>query len=359
MSKTTHRLFCTAAILTALAAAPAFAADHSAGKSVEAGESSRSLGGIEFRNRNAKAGSGIQADRSVSRSAATDPAALEKAFSMIGRSRDGKEIRLAPGENVLKAIKGEASAGDRRGALDPATTVEPEEGAERSIVGGDNRVRVTNTKSYPYSTIGYLEMTNAKGEVWSCSAALVGPKTILTAGHCLYNHDEEGGWRDGFTFWPAINGENDVPYGGFEYDTAYVFEGFVTNYDGSYDAVWPYDIGLITLQEPIGDSLGWLGYWNYADLGDFKGNLVGYHGDKTAFTMWRSACTILAEGITDYDFAHDCDFEWGADGAPIYLYDQEAKARVVVGVNVGTDGDSNWALRLYQPVFEWIQSINQ
>ncbi len=359
MSMITHRLLCTAALLTALSAAPAFAADYSAGKAVEAGEASRSLGGIEFRNRNAKPVPGIQADRSASRSAVADPAALEKAFTIIGKSRDGKEVRIAPGENVLKAIKGEAAAGDKRGALDPATTVDPESGAERSIIGGDNRVKISNTKTYPYSTIGYLEMTNVKGEVWSCSAALIGPKTILTAGHCLYNHDEEGGWRDAFTFWPAINGENDVPYGGFEYDTAYVFEGFVTNYDGSYDAVWPYDIGVITLQQPIGDSLGWLGYWNYADLGDFQANLVGYHDDKPAFTMWRSTCTILAEGIGENDFSHDCDFESGGNGAPIYLYDTAAKARVVVGVNIGPAGDTNWALRLYQPVYEWIQSINQ
>lgn len=359
MSMITHRFFCTAAIAAALSAAPALAADHSAGKTVEAGEASRSLGGVAFTNRSAKRAPGIQADRSASRSALTDPVAQEKAFTIVGRSRDGKEVRLAPGENVLRAIRGEAGGGDQRGALDPATTVEPEAGTERAVVGSDNRVRVTNTKTYPYSTIGYLEMTNAKGEVWSCSAALIGPKTILTAGHCLYNHDEEGGWRDGFTFWPALNGENDVPYGGFEYDTAYVFEGFVTNYDGGYDSVWPYDIGLITLQQPIGDSLGWLAYWNYTDLGDFKGNLVGYHGDKTDFTMWRSTCDILAEGISDYDFAHDCDFDWGADGAPIYLYDSQAKSRVVVGVNVGTAGDTNWALRLYQPVFEWIQTINQ
>lgn len=358
MFRTIHGLLCSVAFVVALSTVPAISADHSAGNSVGTGEESRAPGGIEFRNRNAKPVPGIDVDRSASRSAVVDPAAQEKAFTLVGRSRDGKEVRVAPGENVLKAIRGEA-AGDQRSALDPAATVDPEDGAERSVIGGDNRVRITNTKTYPYTTIGYLDMVSANGEVWSCSAALIGPKTILTAGHCLYSHGEQGGWRDQFTFWPAINGENNIPYGGFEYDTAYVFEGFITNYDGSYDAVWPYDIGLITLQQPIGDSLGWLGYWNYADLGDFQANLVGYHDDKPAFTMWRSTCNILAEGIGENDFLHDCDFESGGNGAPIYLYDADAKARVVVGVNIGPAGNTNWALRLYKPVFEWIQAINR
>jgi V8-like Glu-specific endopeptidase len=138
-----------------------------------------------------------------------------------------------------------------------------------------------------------------------------------------------------------------------------VFEGFVTEYDGSYDSVWPYDIGLITLQQPIGDSLGWLGYWNYENLGDFQGNLVGYHYDKPAFTMWRSTCGVLAEDVAETHFIHDCDFEIGARGAPIYLYDREAKSRVIVGVNIDGNEEASWALQLYGPIMEWIRELNK
>jgi V8-like Glu-specific endopeptidase len=362
MRRISKGLLTSAMVMAVFATTPALAADYSAGKAVDSAEAARSLGGKEFTARQAKPVPSLKGGISTSRSAAVlDPEAAKKAFTVIGRTHDGKDVRMEPGEKVLRAISGEAKP-EQRGALDPATTIDPEAGEDstaRAVVGADNRIKVSKTTTYPYTTIGYLELKNSAGEYLSCSAALIGPSTILTAGNCLYNHSQEGGWFDDFTFWPAVNGENDVPYGGFEYDTAYVFEGFITNYDGSYDSVWPYDIGLITLQQPVGDSLGWLGYWDYENLGDFQGNLVGYHNDKPAFTMWRSTCGVLAEEVYDNYFLHGCDFDVGGMGAPIYLYDSDAKSRVVVGVNIDGTEEANWALRLDGPIMEWIQEINK
>lgn len=359
MKQTTLALL-TSGILCAMAcAAPVLAADVSAGNA-GTGEASRASGGTAELKAKAKAVPGITVDRSASRSLGFDEATAAKAFTIIGRSSDGKEIRIEPGEAVMDAIKAEKS-GEKRtsiegGGEDPAAAAD---GETRNIVGQDNRVQVSNTTQYPFSTIGYLQMENKKGEVWSCTAALIGPKVALTAGHCLYNHAEEGGWRDKFVFWPAVNGESNVPYGGFDYDTAYVFQAFITDYDGTYDTVWQYDVGLITFKDPIGDSLGWLGYTTGETTGDFKGNLVGYHEDKPAFTMWRSACNVVAENTSQADFVHDCDFTGGANGGPIYFYDDRTKDRIVIGVNMGPSGNANWALKLYGPIYQWINTINK
>ena len=198
--------------------------------------------------------------------------------------------------------------------------------ASRDIVGQDNRVQITKTTTYPYTAIGYLQMENKKGEVWSCTAALIGPKTALTAANCLYNHAEEGGWRENVVFWPAVNGENNAPYGGFDYDTEYVFQAFVTDYRRHLRPASGSTISAsITFKDPIGDSLGWLGYTGN-DLGDFQGTVVGYHDDKPAFTMWKSTCNVLAENISPADIIHNCDSTNGTDGAPLYYYDQATRA---------------------------------
>ena len=132
------------------------------------------------------------------------------------------------------------------------------------MFGSDDRIQIGNTKVYPFTAIGYLESKDVKGNYESCSATLIGPSTVLTAAHCLYNHDA-GGWQEDMFFVPGLNGStaDDAPFGGYEYDTAYVVQGFIDNYQGYYGSVLPWDLGIITLKQPIGENLGWLGYNNY------------------------------------------------------------------------------------------------
>ena len=355
MKQRTCTLLTTSILSALLFSSVSFAGDYSAGKE-GSGEASRAVGTTsEFKGAKAKPVPGIEADRSASRDVLLDDAAIAQAYTIVGRSSDGREVKLAPDAAVIDAIKNAAAGGKRtsiEGGGDPA------DAASRDIVGPDNRVQVAKTTTYPYSAIGYLQMETAKGEVWSCTAALIGPKTAITAANCLYNHGEQGGWRDKVVFWPAVNGEGNAPYGGFDYDTEYVFQAYITDYKDNYDSIWQYDLGLVTFKDPIGDSLGWLGYTGN-DIGDFQGTLVGYHDDKTPFTMWKSTCNVLAENISQADIVHDCDTTNGSDGAPLYYYDNATKGRMVVGINIGPSGDANWALKLNPALVAWINSVNQ
>ena len=150
-----------------------------------------------------------------------------------------------------------------------------------------------------------------------------------------------------------------APFGGYEYDSAYVVQGFIDNYQGYYGSVLPWDLGIITLKQPIGNNLGWLGYNHYEGLGDFTANIVGYPGDKPMGTMWRATCNVLAENIGDGYMQYDCDTFPGSSGSAVYAYDENAKARIVVGVNVAESPDANTAVRINAAYLEWINSLNK
>ena len=82
----------------------------------------------------------------------------------------GRQARARP--EVMDAIKN-AKAGGKHTEIEGGGNTA--DGASRDIVGRDNRVQVANATTYPFSTVGYLQMETPKGEVWSCTAAMIGP----------------------------------------------------------------------------------------------------------------------------------------------------------------------------------------
>ena len=123
-----------------------------------------------------------------------------------------------------------------------------------------------------------------------------------------------------------------------------------------FRSVVPWDLGILILPEPIGDSLGWLAYNHYENLGDFPANIVGYPGDKPFGTMWRATCNVAGENIIEEMFAYDCDTYPGSSGSAVYALDSNNN-RVILGVNVAESEDFNTAVRINATYLEWINSL--
>jgi V8-like Glu-specific endopeptidase len=359
MQKLVKAFLLTSALSTAVWAMPALSADISAGKEIAAPEASRSMGDVA--GPKAKSGPRTAArSEGTSRAPGLDEAASIKNFTIVTRSKNGTETRTEPTGDVLRALKGEkkaeADTAAPKGAADPILA---EEGA-RAVIGQDNRLPVSNSLKYPYVAVGFLDVGHEASQTfWGCSATVIGPSTIITAASCIYNHELEGGWLEMANFWPAINGEEFIPFEPVDWVNMSVFEAFITGYDGTYDSIWPYDVAIIELAQPIGDTTtGWLGFDHYSDLGDFEANLVAYNDDtQPAWGQSRSVCQVTVENSSEYDFLHDCDSDnnWSF-GAPLYYYDQGDKTRRVLALNMG-GGDMNWALRLYGPILEWMYTV--
>ena len=142
-----------------------------------------------------------------------------------------------------------------------------------NIIGEDDRIRVTYTTVYPWSTIVKLYMTWGE-DVYIGSGTMIDKKHVLTAGHCVYAHSL-GGWADSVKVIPGANNGNE-PFGhawanNMRCYSDWIVEGYLNH-----------DFAVLTLDRDIGLQTGWMELfttvpWSSIYFGGF--NTVGYPGD--------------------------------------------------------------------------------
>jgi V8-like Glu-specific endopeptidase len=129
---------------------------------------------------------------------------------------------------------------------------------ESEVIGPDTRRRVFRTSKAPFRYVCNLEYdVPGIGRRSICSGSLIGPRTVLTAGHCLEDMDPKR--------MRVIPGRN----GTLEPLAATAATGFVI-FPG-YSGATATDVGIIHLADPIGNAVG---YWTAAYKKN-KGDNIG------------------------------------------------------------------------------------
>ncbi|RSK41117.1 trypsin-like serine peptidase [Hymenobacter perfusus] len=213
------------------------------------------------------------------------------------------------------------------------------------VIGVDDRARVNNTTVIPWKRICHLKIMAADGKSYLGTGFFIGPRTILTAGHCVYIHGH-GGWPRQIVVTPGRNAESE-PFQKFTATAFRSVQGWVTNKSRNYD----YGVIQLPKNASVSPSIGSFGFGQFPDqfLLDKRLNTAGYPGDKPAGTMWfngRKAKSVTARTIT-----YDIDTAGGQSGSPVWFKDAMG-SRIVVGIHTNGASSGNSATRITKPVFD-------
>jgi len=215
------------------------------------------------------------------------------------------------------------------------------------VIDRDDRIQIKGTKKYPWRTICSLRITAKDGSRWIGTGWLVGPRTVMTAGHVVYMHSR-GGWAKSIEVIPGRNGSS-KPFGSCKSRHFHSVKGWTSSRNRKYD------YGCIVLPKncAYGKRLGYFGFGCYSNstLKKLVVNLSGYPGDKPAGTQWWHARRIKA--VTSRTLVYNIDTAGGQSGSPVWWY--KNKRRYAVGIHTNGSLGGNSATRIVKPVYNNIK----
>lgn len=293
------------------------------------------------------------------------PALTVDSFKRVTRSAAGDTSEAAPAPGTREALDkllGGAGSMDRsrmqRRQPSAGDSEVGERGARanRTIIGTDDRVQVTQTSQYPFTTLGFVYAEFDDNTAGGCSGTMIAPNLVLTAAHCVYR-TETSQWATFVAFVPGRNGR-EAPLGKFEAQQWTITQGYLdqSGKEYGYDHLF-HDIAVLELKQPAGQVTGWLPVGYNDKLAGFYGNIIGYPGDKPDGTLWSVSCPIDPNFIAPSLFEMECDTYEGTSGSSIYAYYKNDDKRVVYGVNIAGTDQANYGLRITGPYFEYLQAF--
>lgn len=211
------------------------------------------------------------------------------------------------------------------------------------VIGADDRSRINPTTSYPWRAICSLIIRTRTGKTYIGTGWFNGPGTVVTAGHCLYLHNE-GGWPLSIEVIPGRNATL-KPYG------SVVCTNFKSVLGWTRDKKRDFDYGAIILpsNRKLGSTVGFFGFGTRTDafIRSKVLNLSGYPGDKGGSTQWFHSRAI--KSLNSKVLTYEIDTAGGQSGAPVWYKD--GNARWAVGIHTHGHSSGNSATRIDSSVF--------
>ncbi|WP_181832670.1 trypsin-like serine peptidase [Bosea caraganae] len=195
-----------------------------------------------------------------------------------------------------------------------------------AVLGADERTRIVSTELYPWKLICALDIEapwgRAIGTGW-----LVGPRTLITAGHCVYDRKQLGGWAHKITVTSGRDRER-APFGSKVSARFSTLSPWLERQDADFD------IAAIHLEQAFftDQEVFRVGSFTDAELTDFLVNVSGYPASPgNGMELYWAKNRIKA--VTPRRIFYDVDTSGGQSGGPSYIFPDENAHPIVVGIH--------------------------
>lgn len=200
-----------------------------------------------------------------------------------------------------------------------------------TVIGGDDRQQISETQRAPWRMICSLSMHSQQGSKYVGTGWMVGPKTVITAGHCVL--DQRAGQMAAIDVTPGRN--HDIrPFGTISVsgENTEVHPNWKNSFDPDFD------IGVIHLPESLGEETGWFSFAvaEKKDLLEKQMNVGGYPfaiGQEAVSgkELWWHKEAIV--DTSDRRIFYATDTSGGQSGSPVWAFEDESDGPIVIGIH--------------------------